>query len=188
MDLEEKISASIERNLQEVIYAKSGVNAVNKIEAKHPKPYTFNFFYYASLALYNDSVSRIIKVLEKKDNNDTLSFWFLLKHNKDTVINFCNNNDIDINNFTIVSEKLKQLRDKLFFHIDKRGVKDKERIWKTAKIQGNEFNKSINDLLIILEHLYENKFKRKYNKFIYDGSDIVKIINACIETGTINDI
>lgn len=183
MTTKEKYRSAIESNIHETLYAISEINAVNKLAEKYPNSYRFNFFYYASNALYKDSISRAIKILEKNYDNNTLSFWYIYNQNRTFINNILTENNMNIDELEVLSKKLKHLRNKLFFHLDKKGVKDSNSIWKEADITGDFLESTLHKLRTVFEKLYKIEFRKEYHSFVYDAEDITAIIEACKKDG-----
>ena len=80
---------------------------------------------------------------------------------------------------------LKHVRDKTHFHIDRNGVFDPRKIWLEAGITDDSFNKVIDGLWKILNHLHELEYGQRFNQTIYDGNDIEAILNVVREKGIV---
>ena len=85
-------------------------------------------------ALFNDYIARCIKVLE--DRGGAASFWYIYKTNQGPLDKAALELGIDITELAGMSAKLKHVRDKTHFHIDRDGVLDPKVVWRDADIKG----------------------------------------------------
>ncbi|MEK6582261.1 MAG: hypothetical protein AABZ25_07730, partial [Nitrospirota bacterium] len=87
--------------------------------------------------------------------------------------------DITLSSIYDFAEKLKQVRDKTHFHIDKKGVKNPAGIWKSADISYNELKANIDAVYKILNYLHVNEFE--FDFLIPKIDDLQYIIKAAID-------
>ncbi len=173
---------SIKRNLFELHRSLSYRNAYNNFIKRKPRS-KWSFFSYASLALYDGMFSHAIKVLDKHPG--TVSFFYLYKCNSKLIENELVQVDVKIEEIELMSDKLNKIRNKTHFHIDKKSVFDPNKIWEEANITGNAFNNVMDNLWIVLNKLYVIEFDEIFGQPIYDGKDIISIIDAVEEKGIV---
>ena len=124
--------AALKRNLNELIIAKLELDAYREIGDKLLLNYYDTFFTLAQDALFNDMVAHMIKVLDQ--NSQSTTFWYIFRCRSKEVKEFIKRENIDFMSIYDIAEKLKIVRDKTHFHIDKKGVKDPREVWTTANI------------------------------------------------------
>lgn len=169
---------SIKSNLFELHRSLSYRNAYNIFIERTPSSH-WSFFSYASLALHDGIFSHAMKVLDK--HRDTVSFFYLYKCNSELIENELLLVDVKMEEIELISDKLNKIRNKTHFHIDKNAVFDPNKIWVEANITGDAFNNVMDNLWIVLNKLYVIEFKENFGQPIYDGKDIVSIIDAVEE-------
>jgi hypothetical protein len=108
----------------------------------------------SQIALLGDRLARLIRILEDDSRREVAGFWYLTR---------CEPNRValkseDEKHLRDMATRLKPIRDKTFFHIDKNGVFDREAIYADAKITGNEIVRAIDVLWSILSRLYRDEF------------------------------
>jgi len=124
-------------------------------------------------ALFNDMIAHAIKVLENRKGD--ASFWYIYNCQKDRVDNFVQQKSIDFAKLQSLTEKLKHIRDKTHFHIDRDAVKAPEKVWDDAGVKGSELARGIDDLWVILNYLYKIEFKMNFPCPDYNGNDAIQI-------------
>lgn len=120
-------------------------------------------------------VSHIIKVLDR--NRDLATFWYLYEHKKDRIKTlFSGTMTINgkISYLEGFADKLKKVRDKIYFHSDKRAIFDAAAVWKEASLQ-SDFLAVMTHLMIILTTLHRERFKKEYPECDYNGADAYKV-------------
>ena len=162
------------RLLHECRYAISMRNAYNELCRVAPTT-SWGFFSYASIALYNDMFSHSIKLLDK--HKDASSFWYIYRYKGDIVKSAVDDSKTSISEIKNISYKLRLIRDKTHFHIDKKKVFSPGDVWKEAEIIGDEFNKVLDGLWQILNSIHLEHFNEKFIQPIYDGKDVEKIVD-----------
>lgn len=96
---------------------------------------------------------------------------------------YLTNKDFSIDKIEKLSKKLKIVRDKTHFHIDKDGVFNPEKFWESAGITGNEFILVFDFLWDLLNNLHESHFSNPFRGYIYKGEDLGRIIKECRNAG-----
>ena len=129
-----RYKAAVERNLAETQRALlnldllSGIEKVGGISGNEAKG-----VYYA---LFNDYIAHCIKVMDM--HKDAASFWYLYRTNKGMFDQAAKYLKVDLAKLDRMAKKLKHIRDKTHFHIDRDGVIDPKSVWRDAGIVGKE--------------------------------------------------
>ncbi|MGA7870113.1 MAG: hypothetical protein WCA22_04365 [Candidatus Binatus sp.] len=110
-------------------------------------------------AFIGDRLARLIRMLE--DSEETASFWYLHRCERDNVAK-----DIDIARLKDLSskDKLRLIRDKAFFHIDKDHVADSQAVYKRANIFASEIIWAMEAIWRTLNRLYAERFGQPYEQ------------------------
>ncbi len=115
-------------------------------------------------ALINDRLARLIRILE--DSDGTATFWYLYKCEPANVAK-----DVDIPRLKNLSgiegstmSKLKLIRNKTFFHIDKHHVSDSQAVYKEANVIADEIIWAMETIWHTLNRLYEERFGCPYHQ------------------------
>lgn len=171
------LNAAISRNFAELSNALVKLTAHNEL-AKLDISYTgLSFFAIAQHALYNDVLSHVIRVLD--EHKDAMSFWYVFRSNNELVSEVLHNKGLNFTALNCLSEKIKLIRNKTHFHIDRKFVTDPESVWEKADIDGLVLSEA---LLAMAQTLACIKYKL-YGGVIetvtpYSGSDIPQILKA----------
>lgn len=164
---------TLKRLLHELRYTLSERNALNELARVAPRT-SWGFFSYAYIALYNDLFSHAIKILDR--NKDSATFWHIHKNNKNDVETTLKLNGLDVVDVESLTNKLKVIRDKTHFHIDKKSIFSPKDVWKEADISGNEFNKVFDKLWLVLNSLHQQHFGEQFTQPIYQAKEIESLI------------
>ena len=129
-----RYEAAIERNLAEMQRALLDLELMRGIEAAGPiRGNEAIGVYYA---LFNDYIAHCIKVLE--DRSGAAAFWYLYRTRQNVFDGAAKDLGISLSPIQEMSEKLKHVRDKTHFHIDRDGVLDPKVVWSDADINGKQ--------------------------------------------------
>jgi hypothetical protein len=115
----DRYGRSLTRLLHELRWAISERDAYNEL-CRVALETSWGFFSYASIALKNDMYAHAIKVLDL--HGDTSSFWYVHRCKKKDVENALRKEHVSITEIQELADKMKLVRDKTHFHIDKKGV------------------------------------------------------------------
>jgi hypothetical protein len=178
MKKSDRYDRALTRNLHEVHRCLSNRNAVNAL-VKSKQITSRTFFYYAYLALHDDMVAHAIKVSDK--HKDTSSIFYLYRCNKKEFDVLLAKYELPYNDIETLASKLKEIRDKTHFHIDKVAVFNPLAIWKKESIKGSFFNSVMEKLWDVLKELHISAFNKPFIPSVYDGSDVGAIIKAVKE-------
>ena len=134
-----------------------------------------SFLEITTKALFCDMLRNIINVLDKHSN--VASFWYIQKVEKIDPLKAYSKQKTD--SLGDLSEKLKHIRNKDFFHHDINGILDTKKVWQEANIVGRDVGEGIKYLFSILKELYEKVIKKQYNFYPDDsiGEDFVKLLD-----------
>ncbi len=171
--------SALKRNINEVAVAKLEFDAHREIANKVLLNFYDSFFSLSLDALFNDMVAHMIKLLDR--NAQSTSFWYIFRYKSKGVKEYIKDNNIDFMAIYDLADKLKLVRDKTLFHIDKKGVKDPQAIWSEADITYGEIEENIDSIFNILNYLYEKEFEYKFE--IPKIDNLQYIIKASIEAG-----
>ena len=168
---------AVYQNLNEVsdalfyLYALVGMSVANKEN-------NILFFELASIALKNDMMSRLIKVLDKTKN--TGSFWYIYKKEKNDIDKLVALKSIDIKVIKDLcnDNRLYKLRNKSHFHLDKNYTFNQADSWEEANILSREIKIALESLHCILRFLFEKYEGEPFPIIDYDGSDATEVVNV----------
>ena len=171
------LQAAITRNLAELNNAILKLTAHDELARQKITYARMSFFVVAQHALYNDMFSHAIRVLD--EHRDALSFWYVLRCNEAVVRSSAENADLNIEELKVLSSKLRLIREKTQFHIDRMSVKAPKSVWKEASINGTTFAKALTAMASTLAHTKQELFGGDLESVTeYDASDITKIVKA----------
>lgn len=166
---------SLTRNLHELIRTLSYRNAVNALWEVAPTT-DWSFFTYASLAFHGEMFSHAIKVLDK--HKDVASFYYIYRSNPKAVLAELKKCNLTLSDVDQLTAKLKIVRDKTHFHIDRDAVFAPNATWEQANITGTFFNHVVDRLWTVLNSLYSLEFDHDFGQPVYLGQDIKEIIST----------
>lgn len=170
---------ALERFLREMVLLRYQQTALKMLNGRYSVG--ADFFSIAQRGIYGDRLIRLVRLLE--DDTDVASFWYLNRCAPCAVSDCLARSGCTLDEIADLSARVKGIRDRVFVHIDKKGLFNPEQIYRDANIEGSQIERVINGLWLSLNTLYEtatgNKFKKPPE---YDGSDIVKL-NEFYERG-----
>lgn len=102
-----------------------------------------NFFTITERALFNCMVGHAVKVLDR--NRESATFWAIFDTAPDKITKLSSYEEEKLRFLDGLTGKLKLVRDKTHFHIDKDGVLDPRAIWRDADIKGIELGEGLGD-------------------------------------------
>jgi hypothetical protein len=174
-NLPDRFYPALFRNLNELRTAILDRRALVGLESARSK-HGLDFFRLAYNAIFNDMIAHAIKVLDK--DSESATFWYIYRCDPKTVLSIIKDKSHDLNFLEVVADKLKCIRDKTHFHIDKSGVLDPRSIWSKANLKGNDLGKALEDLFYILKHVYKSHLGKDFPLPEYNGSDATDLIYA----------
>lgn len=168
---------ALKRNLNELVVAKLEFDAYREIGDKLLLNFFDSFFTLAQDALFNDMIAHMIKVLDQ--NSQSTTFWYIFRCRSKEVKEFIKRENIDFMAIYDLTEKLKTVRDKTHFHIDKKGVKDPKAVWSNTNITYDDLQENMEYIYKILNHLHVKEFNFEFE--IPKIDDLQYIINAAVD-------
>lgn len=171
---EEKYCKALQRNYSEVTFAHHEYFAYTKMWQDSPTIYANEFLGLCSMALFNDMVAHLIKVLES--DSKALTFWNIRSRNKKRINEILKESGCDLSFLKQMSEKLRDIRNHTHFHIDKVNVSNPKDVWTKAKLKMPDIEKTIVLLLDIFGGLYREQVSTSEPFLSYDGKDAPEII------------
>lgn len=183
MEENTRFEKAITRNLYELAHALMELKTLAAFENYIAKNDIYvcgeSFFNISNRALFNDMISHTIKVLDFDERGDSFTFWDILKNDKarKETLKAYSKEKIDFLNRLV--PKLKIIRDKTHFHIDRKSVLNPQKIWEEANIQGKEIEEALQYLFYILNELHHAVFGRNflYQPEDYNGEDLIKLLD-----------
>lgn len=169
----ERYDLALKRNLAEVnnaILERRALIGLINADSAHG----LDFFRIAEHALFNDLIAHAIKVFDT--HKQAASFWYIKRVDSAALELEAKNSCVKLEDLKEVSEKLKHIRDKTHFHIDKEAVSNPKLVWSLAEITGDYLGESLDAVFKILSSLHYKRTKQKISLPDYDGSDAKKII------------
>jgi hypothetical protein len=169
--------AALKRNLNELVIAELEFDAYREIGDKLLLDWYDSFFVLAQDALFNDMVAHMIKVLDQ--NSQSATFWYIFRYKSEEAKKFVRKENIDFMAIYDIAEKLKIVRDKTHFHIDKKDVRNPKAVWSSANITYDELQESMQSVYMILNHLHAKEFDFEFSKPKIE--DLQYIIQAAVD-------
>lgn len=183
---------AIEANLNKVAHALFELKALIAFDNYIDKNSIFirgaSFFEISKKALYNDMFRHAINVLEMDKSGDSVTFWYILRTDE-TKIKTLKSYSLEKNNsLKALAKKLKHIRNKVHFHIDRDGIFDSHKIWSEADIKANVLREGLQYLFSVLDELYRAVFNKPvlFHPDDYNGEDLVKLLNLSGLNGLID--
>ena len=102
--------------------------------------------------------------------------WYIYKQYKKDIDPLLSALRVDIQAICDMAKRLKDIRDTVIFHIDKKGVLNPEDEWNKANIKGDQLAAIMDALWEVLLHVYKLHFGKEVLLPEYTGEDATKII------------
>lgn len=155
--MDNKYQKALNRNLNEVRDAWFEWRSLLAMEGvQYPYPES-SFFDVAHKAIFNCAMGHLMKVLDT--HKDCASFWYIYKEKKEIIENLHGAAErIESLEKLSKAERLKHIRDKTHFHIDKQAVMDSRQVWREANLTSKEIYDAVLNLIYILQPLYRDEF------------------------------
>ena len=171
------LQAAIARNHAELNNAILKLTAHDELVRQNISYVRMSFFLVAAHALYNDTFSHAIRVLD--EHKQAMSFWYVLRCNEAVVKRKAKSANLDLEELKALSTKLRLVREKTQFHIDRMSVTAPKSVWDEAAINGNVFGHALtgmaNTLALTKQELFGGELETVTD---YDASDIPKIVKS----------
>ena len=170
-----RILAAINRNFAEANNAILKLTACNNLNNAGFSCTGMSFFVIADQALYNDMVASAIRIFD--DHKEAASLWYIIRCNEAAAQKAAKACNVDIDELRKIVPKLRRIRDKTHFHIDKRTVENPSQVWGDADISGEEFTKALHAAALLLAKIKQDVYGEELDQLTpYDGSDVKQII------------
>src|SRR5450759_306122 len=171
---------AIVQNIAELCSSLSYRNAYKEFQSIGEDT-NWSFFTYAFWALYEGIFSHAIKVLDR--HKDSASFFYIRNRNQEIVDRELDKQELRIEDIDRVATKLKTIRDKTHFHIDKNAVINPPSVWEKADLTGDNLSEVLDKLWVVLNELHMLHFRRPSGYVIYGGEDVKTIIQLARDNG-----
>jgi len=135
-----------------------------------------DFFRICAYALRNDLYAGAYRAFDI--HKDAASFWYIKNIAPNEFSKALSASRISIDKIEELAEKLKPIRDRVHFHVDRRDLTDPNKAWKDADLTGNEFIFLTEKAHEVLRIMYLNLTGSDRPIPEYYGDDIEKIITA----------
>lgn len=178
--MEDRYGKAIARNLHEISAAWSEKMALSGLESAG-EWHGVDFFRISYYALFNSMIGHMMKVLDR--HKDCASFWYIYNRKKTEIDSMFSSQYGGIKHIEDLADRLKHVRDKTHFHIDKDAVFDPKQIWKDAKLTDGDIIVVIQHLLKVLNPLYTAHFGEDFPMPDYNGDDAYKIVKLAEKEG-----
>jgi hypothetical protein len=175
-----RYDAAIRRNLAELQRALLNRRAMVAMEAVGG--ITDDILKVIYYALFNDYISHCIKVFER--SSGAASFWYVYDTNQKPINQYARKHHIDIGAFEPLVEKLKHVRDKTHFHIDRDAVLNSNVVWREAGLNGQELAAAVDNAWELLNALQEHLGRDPLDLPPFDD-DVMIRVTKLIEAGRV---
>jgi hypothetical protein len=172
-----RLQAALKRNFAELNKAILNRTAYNQL-CKAGFTYTGpSFFVITAQALFNDIIARAIRVFD--DHKDVTSIWYIIRCNEGAAKKAAAACGTSIESLRAIVPKLRQIRDKTHFHIDREAVEAPQEVWKRAGMSGNELTDALYGAATLIANIKREIYGGELDEPTpYDGSDVHEIVNA----------
>jgi len=171
----ERYDAALERNLAETsnaILKRRALIGLHSADSSHG----VDFFRVAAHALYNDLISHAARIFDR--HPDAASFWYVVHCDEASARAQASTLGVGLDALGVLADKLKGVRDKTLFHIDKKTVENPKLVWSSAEIKGDVLGSGLDGAFRVLAGLHFKRHGVARTLPDYDGSDAPKIIRA----------
>lgn len=178
MDINEnRLRAALKRNFAEVNNAILKRTAYNELCTAGFTYTGMSFFVIADQALFNDMIASAIRVFD--DHKDVSSLWYVIRCNEAVAQRAATQCGVNIEKLREIVPKLRHIRDKTHFHIDRKAVEAPKEVWKDADLSGNELTKALYDAAALIAKIKQETYGGELQPLVpYDGSDVHEIVKA----------
>lgn len=172
-----RLQAALKRNFAELNNAILKRTAYNQL-CKAGFTYTgMSFFVIADQALFNDMIAGAIRVFD--DHKDVSSIWYIIRCNEGAAKKAAAACGTSIESLRAIVPKLRHIRDKTHFHIDREAVEAPDEVWKYAGISGDELTDALYGAAALIAHIKREIYGGELDKLTpYDGSDVHQAVKA----------
>lgn len=181
--MRDRYGEAIIRSLKELSAAWSERMAMSGLEASS-KWHKSDFYRISYYALFNSMLSRMIKVLDT--HRDSASFWYIHKCSMKQVESKFSEKYGGISHIVKLSDKLKYIRDKVHFHIDRNAIFNPQKVWDESGMTIVEIKAVMQHLLEVLYELHIEYFGNEFSMPDYTGDDAYKLVELANKNGLIS--
>ena len=170
-----KLRVAIERVLLELnncIIKRRTFNAFMSLKSAHG----LDYFRVSAYALQNDLYAGAHRALDS--HKDAVSIWYIRNLAPDAFAEAALEVKIGISELEKLIEKLKPIRDRVHFHVDRRDLLEPSSAWEDADITGDEFISLTENAHEILRLMYLNLTGEDKGVPEYYGEDIKEILTS----------
>jgi hypothetical protein len=157
---------AVARCIDEMVRAQLFSRALRELETAETY-HGIDFIYLTHLALHDQMLAHVMKVLEK--DNDVAGLWHLLKVTGTSI------SAVERRGLKATSKKLSFIRNKSHFHIDKEWVGHSQELWLNVGLTWSDLERAIGTSLRLLGAMYERLHGKTYSVPYYDAADARKI-------------
>ena len=180
-----QLNAALTRNLAELQRAILNMETMLGIEDAAEGNLSSRFLEISYKALFNDYVAHCCKVFEHRSARVS-TFWTIREQSEGMVDEIAARQAIDIATIEAVSIKLKAIRDKTHFHIDRTGMLDPRSVWREAGLKGSELADATRNAWRLLTALQRERGLPEMGLPAYDSAHAKGIAKAII-SGTVSE-
>lgn len=172
-----RLLAAIERTFAEVNNAILKLVAYNAVCREEITYARMSFFVVASHALHNDMLAHAMRALD--EHRDAAAFWYVKRCNGQATSAAARAAGVDLAVLQSTSTKLRHIREKTHFHIDRETVKNPAHVWRAVGITGDEFSNAIHSVASVMSGVKAEVFGGALLEVTeYDGSDVQRLVQA----------
>jgi hypothetical protein len=172
-----RVLAAIDRNFAEANDALMELTAYDSLRRARLSDARPNFFAIAEQALFNDMVAGAIRVFD--DHKDVASLWYVMRCHRAVAQGAAQACGIDIDELKSITARLRHIRDKIHFHIDRHAVTEPALVWTHANISTGQFSHALHAAALLLAKIRQEVYGGEPESIAaYDGSDVERIIAA----------
>jgi hypothetical protein len=174
-----RVLAAIDRNFAEADDALLKLTAYAHLNAAEIEHAGMMFFVLARQALFNDMIAGAIRIFD--DHKEAGSLWYIIRCHEAAVQGVAQDCGVDLEELKAMVPKLRHIRDKTHFHIDRRTLEDPSSVWRQAGISLEEFTRALHNVATLLASLKQTVYQGKRNALTcYDGADVKLIVAAAL--------
>lgn len=154
LDFNHQYTNGLNRIYYRITAAYNAMNACNDLSVLTKKYTVFedDFVAQCYFALYNDTIANVINVIVP--NRDSFTYHNLKKKNENRIREILKQKNVKDDFISSFIPKIKLLRDKYIFHIDKKYLMNPDKAWEEANIIRSEFKELVEILYLIIKTLY----------------------------------
>ena len=131
-------------------------------------------------------LTRLIRLLEH--NEKTSGLWYICELHKQRIDKHFTSNELNLDEIISFAKKLKIIRNKIHFHLDKNAILDPKNYWNNANITWEFLEKCISSLDLIFKDLYKDEYNEEYITYGYEGRELDLIYDVCKKSGKYAEI